>query len=551
MAKAAARDFVWVNKNLQSQYLSRSGGSEKRDILAHVQFMTRYRFHPRVRRNSSERRDRKRSPASQKSFLPYEAFPDETALEQRSIQYYCERTAVECSGWCDAQFWSGLCLQISTTQPAVRHSIVALSAIHESLSVDDRAHAQFCYSYSLQQCNKAIGLINSGELPGFVVLTACVILISFQMMQDVRSLWIDPDYTNLALSINALRSGLALLEAATNVNADSPPSPETSSLSLEIRPLLERYKFQLCAMNDVSGILHLIPLYEFEATPPEIPDKFSTPFEARDFLEHLLSWTGYLYKTRKPDSTAELPGPVKIYSERWSSALDALSKSTSTERRTIILLRAARIASLVMIQTMSAPDECAYDVHVPAFASIIDLYSEIFPPSSMHLHFEFPTGSGVIDTLRMIARRCRDPTIRRQACDLLSCCCRNEGLFSAGVTGALNRKIIEIEEAGLDNPQSCTDIPERNRIRVLTTSFFLGDQRRMRIQYVRHPYDTAKCSIEEFNMGGTDEDDEKKGTRREPDAVFGHNYVRFLRPGSTSEYHVLDGAKAFFPIPKM
>ena len=63
-----------------------------------------------------------------------------------------------------------------------------------------------------------------------------------------------------------------------------------------------------------------------------------------------------------------------------------------------------------------------------------------------------------------ISCRCRDPIIRRRAISILGKCGRTEGLWNAFSASKVAQRVLDIEEAGLQNVRSCEDVPGWARI---------------------------------------------------------------------------------------
>lgn len=85
----------------------------------------------------------------------------------------------------------------------------------------------------------------------------------------------------------------------------------------------------------------------------------------------------------------------------------------------------------------------------------------------------FALDMGVIGPLYEVARRCRDPGLRRKIVHLLRMSNRQEGLLKSSTYAKIVETIIDIEEAGLTDVNSSSDIPLRSRISQHSLSFDL------------------------------------------------------------------------------
>jgi hypothetical protein len=85
-------------------------------------------------------------------------------------------------------------------------------------------------------------------------------------------------------------------------------------------------------------------------------------------------------------------------------------------------------------------------------------------------------GSTNSDTIQ-VSCRCRDPIIRRRAISILGKCGRTEGLWNAFSASKVAQRVLNIEEAGLQNVTSCEDVPGWARISNVSPIFHLVEQR--------------------------------------------------------------------------
>lgn len=128
-------------------------------------------------------------------FFPSKSLPVSTPandIEEQSLRFFRTRTAVVFAGYCDSGFWGRVILQVSNTEPAVRHAVMALGSLHEYFESQgtaigyDLKHKSL--SFSLQQYNTAIALLSQDpsagmRLPVEIVLICCALFISIEIPQ--------------------------------------------------------------------------------------------------------------------------------------------------------------------------------------------------------------------------------------------------------------------------------------------------------------------------------------------------------------------------------
>ena len=106
--------------------------------------------------------------------------------EQRCFAFFRGHTAPN-FGMYDAGFWDGLLLQISHTEPAVHHGVVALASLHEAYSRSTESKSGID-EYSLKQYNKSLGGLNryisSAKDKSLEIVMICCIL--FTLFESFR-----------------------------------------------------------------------------------------------------------------------------------------------------------------------------------------------------------------------------------------------------------------------------------------------------------------------------------------------------------------------------
>ncbi len=114
------------------------------------------------------------------------------AKELRSYQYFKERTSFELSSIYDEFYWQHIVLQISYQETALRHAVVALGALHESLTSVFNATLPLVYAesqrvFAWQQCNKAIRRLtyHTESWPNIgVALVASILFSTLEFLEN-------------------------------------------------------------------------------------------------------------------------------------------------------------------------------------------------------------------------------------------------------------------------------------------------------------------------------------------------------------------------------
>lgn len=192
--------------------------------------------------------------------------------EARSFQYFQLRTLPSWTEFFKSDLWSQKVLQLSHSEPAIKHGVLALSTMHEryenttpifSTDIKDSAFVQ--YMLAVKHSNALLKARQEGKASLEVVLIACIIFTC---------------YENLAGNYKAadmhLQNGLRILHQHKE---EMKPLP--NALSRIVANTL--YRFDLQAMTfSYNYELTMVP--EF----PQISSTYRNNEEARDDLVGIL-----------------------------------------------------------------------------------------------------------------------------------------------------------------------------------------------------------------------------------------------------------------------
>uniref|UniRef100_A0A093Y0Y5 Uncharacterized protein n=1 Tax=Talaromyces marneffei PM1 TaxID=1077442 RepID=A0A093Y0Y5_TALMA len=367
-----------------------------------------------------------------------------TDAEQHAFEYYRARTSSHLSGIQDHEFWERLLLQRAQIDAGVRHAIIALASFHEDFERGMIENVRSKEQFGLKQYNLAIreqmslatnGNKNPAEPEAYL---PCIVFVTIENMQMLRA--------NFAPALYLAKKVISLLH-------DLRKSDQTSKMLLEF---LERRFRQI----------------ELQASEPTkvpilIPPIFASLSEARSAMEYY----GQLYRmtvdaseigslSMSPDEMKDYtadPDPrsafaVKYLSilKRWTSAFDAFLEGR------------AGSFTVAEMRTMFWDDYC------PVYEEMINLIEAILATEGPEGDLTTRNASFSLDLVTIgpiydLARRCRDPQIRRKALEVLRTCHRREGMWDSELALLVIERVIAIEEDGI-SVQSCKDIPNWRRI---------------------------------------------------------------------------------------
>ncbi|KAL8356423.1 hypothetical protein RB601_001637 [Gaeumannomyces tritici] len=423
------------------------------------------------------------SPYSSFSTLLEWALPE----EKRAFHFFQHVTAPHLAGDLDAVFWKVLVLQVCQAEPAVRHAVLAVSSMHESLTQGDGpaaispassphldpASPGTKASFALQQYNKAIACLldrmkDTTSRPLAPLLT-CVLFVCLEFMhgKDKESL----------IHLEQGRQILSKLERkATSRNA------EIDMVKLHLVPIYLRLSLTSFLFGGRP-----VPIPQSLKTLPEVPTMFESVHEIRfvlyDFMDEVLR---FMQRARQARYGNNVPAEtVASLGEEQDSLTKRLAKfgvafslyqvvrpAHMSEVSSAVFQMYLHAMNIWVATSLSSAEAC-FDDHLSSFSAIIPLAALILnkpepfstmgkaraaqqqPGESADSRAIFTFETYVIPILYYVATKCRHPLIRHSALDLLKQNPhRRENLWQASRMAAIAEHIVKVEEESVGDDTS-------------------------------------------------------------------------------------------------
>ncbi|EAA32268.3 hypothetical protein GE21DRAFT_7288 [Neurospora crassa] len=237
--------------------------------------------------------------------------------------------------------------------------------------------------------------------------------------------------------------------------------------------------------------------------PDPIPDRFASVIEARvawdKLCERIFKFTETMFKHVPNGPMGLLPPNLKRYGlgfkqdlDAWSEAFEPILQSrtapsvTTQEKAAIAVLKMFQIMALILFLMTFNASEMQFDNFNSYFKTIVDLALEVVGDeerraaakrcpdpdfcrhghghntsyerardmfgghneyAARHIKPSFSADLGIVPPLFVVATKCRDPVIRRQAIQLLRSSARREAMWDSELTARIGMWITEIEES--------------------------------------------------------------------------------------------------------
>lgn len=421
---------------------------------------------------------------------PSVALPANEA-EYGYFRIFVDRLSSDINGCFASPLWTKLIPQQCFHDPAIRHSIFALSALYKSQSPekkDDAEQLRKHLNFALVQHSKAIDVFRKRLLedscqtkPRCAAQQGMMASLLFGCFESFHGNW--------QTAFLQISSGLRILAQWNKHRITSPSDTSAESTNEEIGIALFRLQLQMesfLAMNPNNDCY----LCAFEDQPKSnpMPTRFRSVHEA--FLFAIGLATDEARHIRR--AAREKNDPFKHSSlERENDILcarvdhfkkafrpiflevESRADNRSIETLGVLLMNICVLTFDIALATCLIKEESIYDRYTDQFRRLVALcrrtsraHAEHRAAEGLTLHF----GIGSIFCLYFVATRCRDHGIRWEAISLLRQSRGKNGIWDNLRAAAAAQWIVRLEEEHADEKGS---IPERWRVRMSSLKLML------------------------------------------------------------------------------
>jgi hypothetical protein len=399
--------------------------------------------------------------------------------------------------------------------PSIKHITMAVAELHASLEeLSDQtglSRLRFMQNYST-----AVALITKGPTRQAteVVLICCLLFAACEKFQG------DP-----MAGLLHIEGGTKLLREwktsePQQLNRNDPQARRSDLIERQIAPIFELAEYQIATSRNISlgqqeGSPPTTP-GTGEGTPdpetpvkPLIPEGYETFCKARHQLNEAIQWTSRALHWDIAATTSIVVDPTTSMKEakallsQWLMAFDQYRPQPGGVhekeflRKECVLLRAHQRAASIMVEILPSTSEMVFDEHLDDFKTLLQESSAAAVPSTVaSISFHFGFSLGLISPLFLIATRCRDPSLRREAVAVLRSTHQSEGCWDSCSAALIAEHVINIEERGLTVAQSATDITTFSRLRLVGAQVDYTSQQLV-LRVARYPFNGLDPPIEE------------------------------------------------------
>lgn len=125
-------------------------------------------------------------------------------------------------------------------------------------------------------------------------------------------------------------------------------------------------------------------------------------------------------------------------------------------------------------------NNCAFDKHFAEFRDIVTVCREIIRAKKSFSSADFTFELGILPTLHLTAKWCRDRAVRREAICMMEWYGAREGHWDGIILADIDRCLMNLEEEGIEEDF----VPESARVRITNLTANQGD-RWASMEYIR------------------------------------------------------------------
>lgn len=388
-----------------------------------------------------------------------------TSDERQCLSYFQHRTVPTILQFYDSLLWQRLILQMSQSEPAVYHAVVALGAIHqnsemEGMSLLVRNLYNTRNMFALAQLGRAFTFLTQRRLshdPRLrpVILVCCLLFVVSDLLQGQY----DAAFKHLSSGLRILREEKAERALLSTMPREGPidRSLVEAFYHLGIQSTLFGFEDSLLPIDDGKYNIEFHTLYEARQAyniPLHAVYRFTGPCIG---LSASYIKSNYdVLQSRQLAAFAILNKYMDLFERFYRTSYARLSRK---EQRGANLLYLQQLGLALSLKTcLLAGDPTAYDYYTPdyemillAAAKVIEDFTER-PGISLNV--------GVIPILFRTAMACRDRSLRWRAIELLQTWPHREGPFDSNWFVHVSLETLKLEllaesggRRGQDNPK--------------------------------------------------------------------------------------------------
>ena len=386
-------------------------------------------------------------------YLPPVAKQPTFFVKSDGLDFFHQHLATRLDGQFDSEFWSKLVLQLSHSEPAIRHAVSAVSVIHRDVETSMNSPSGYTTANpaAVQEWNAAMQALStriaSQPNSNLVPLVCCLIFTCIEFLKG-----------NVDSALVHVQSGFKILAMVRNtIQAEGDQNTTYSDEDIKaieehIVPMFSRLN-TLCTLfgRDTPPVIAITD--QDDETLTSIAHARQRLYEAMDPAIRFIRSAGRRaegFELTMEDfiEQIKLQTALETWRRDFESLLERLEREDkAVNHQAVNLLFVQFLVVHTWLAVCTTAEETAIDAYTPAFLELVDRAEQVTKSFTGHskpdpMSFDMQ----IIGPLYYTAVKCRDPALRRRALQLLKLAPRREGLWNAHHAFVTARRVIELEE---------------------------------------------------------------------------------------------------------
>ncbi|KAJ5768725.1 hypothetical protein N7520_003284 [Penicillium odoratum] len=390
-------------------------------------------------------------------YLPPTQIQPVSFVNDRGLDYFHRNLVSKLDGHSDSKFWSKLVMQLSHSEPSIRHIVSAISVIYQDVESSLRHPAGYVNANpeAQKEWNSAVRSLSARiQAHPNSILVPLVCCLLFTCIEFLRG--------NDENSLLHVQSGLNILAALRHSN-DTAPGLRSSVSSNDLKAIEDHIVPIFSRLNVLCSLAGRItpPVYAptaIEGSPHEdLCDSRQQLFEASDICIRFIHDTipkAAMFQIDVDDLAEQLKLQTRL--DAWRDQLAELlermqAAGNPAKQHALNMLLVHYKVIYIWIRVCTTAGETATDSYYTDFEELVHYAEQIAKPgvgmaTPQPLSFDMQ----ILGPLYFTALKCRYPALRRHALQILQFAPRREGLWNAHYAYVTAKRIIELEERDLN-----------------------------------------------------------------------------------------------------
>jgi hypothetical protein len=431
-----------------------------------------------------------------------------TESEYNYFSLYQSSTAAELSGYFSSDVWNRVILQTCHEEAYARHAVIALGALHRALQVYhhsvERASPKLHHEFALQHYGKALKYMSQ-----VIAREKNEARLRHTLISSLLTTCFETYIGNQDSALIQAQAGIDILmeQQATQRKEEENErsyveclSSDSSFLDYDLLSTFARLEAQILTFKD--GRSTHLPRTMREEEFPIIPSTFRSVNEARLYWDLCVRRAMLFHYSNSDPNFSSLDFGENIFRNsigceriqryidgyttarmNWEKAFRPIFEQSRKDRNTQDFL----CASILMMKALSAKfafaptaqgGETYADAFLDDYVQIVELATNVLEQSVdqdkttlRKVVFNFDVS--IVVPIFIVALRCRDCKVRREAIELLWKYPRREGFYDSLMAAKVVSWFMSKEEEGMVDGY----VPETARLRIVKNDFVLSERK--------------------------------------------------------------------------